>query len=79
MLSPQRVEMRFVACIVRDFGPLLLRVLDWREAFPSSSSLVSTRLPVVIPVDRNKMVDGVRTFRMEPGMPPTPKPVFIFV
>lgn len=63
-----------MACVVRDSGPWILRVLDWRETFPSRSSRVSTRLPAVVLVEWKRMVDGVRNFRMEPGMPPTHPP-----
>lgn len=51
--SPQRVQMGCVACTAK--GPLLLRMLDWREAFLSLSSPVSMGLPAVIPVERNSM------------------------
>lgn len=59
--------MGYVACTVRD--PLLLIMLNWREASPSLRSPISLGLPMVISVGRNR-VDGIRTFRMEPGMFP---------
>lgn len=73
--------MGYVVCPVN--SPLLLRMLDWREASLSLSSPVSMGFPVAIPVERSGTGGWCKNLQNGIGhvLPshPTLKPVFIFV